>query len=121
MPIAAPKLCSYPGCKCVSEPGTCRCVQHPYPKREWKPHYERFGEYGARWRKLRKVALVRDNYLCVPCMAEGRITPAQEVDHIKPKSAGGRDNIDNLQSICKACHAKKSQQEAAQGRSGRGD
>jgi 5-methylcytosine-specific restriction endonuclease McrA len=29
------------------------------------------------------------------------------VDHIVPKSAGGQDTLDNLQTLCASCHAKK--------------
>jgi len=41
----------------------------------------------------------------------GRYTPAREVDHITPKEQGGTDELGNLQSICKACHADKTAQE----------
>lgn len=32
------------------------------------------------------------------------VTPAVEVDHIKPKALGGQDEWDNTQSLCSECH-----------------
>jgi len=38
--------------------------------------------------------------------------PAHAVDHIRPKSQGGTDDIENLRAICKACHQAKTQEES---------
>lgn len=70
--------------------------------------------YGAKWRKIRVHAMRRDNWLCQPCQREGRITPATECDHIKPKAQGGMDSMDNLQAICNMCHRAKTTREAAE-------
>lgn len=61
----------------------------------------------------------RDHWLCQPCQREGKATPANECDHITPKSKGGSDDPDNLQAICTECHKAKTTREAAeaQGRS----
>lgn len=56
----------------------------------------------------------RDNYLCQPCLAKDRLTPATECDHITPKAKGGTDWPSNLQAICKECHQAKSLAEAAE-------
>lgn len=72
--------------------------------------------YGAAWERARKIALKRDKFLCIPCLKQGRITPAREVDHITPKEQGGTDDQDNLQSICRPCHADKT---SAEGRAAR--
>ena len=69
--------------------------------------------YGAQWQRDRVTALRRDSYTCQPCRRSGRITEATEVDHIVPKSQDGEDDIENLQGICKACHAAKTTREAA--------
>lgn len=71
--------------------------------------------YGADWRRLRVVILRRDNGLCQPCKAAGRLTVATEVDHIINKAIGGTDAPVNLQSICNDCHKVKT---AAERRSG---
>lgn len=70
--------------------------------------------YGTAWDKLRLVILRRDAYLCQPCLAQGRPTPATEVDHVTPKAKGGTDDEDNLQAICSECHREKSTREAAE-------
>ena len=72
----------------------------PQDKRYWK--YE--------WRKLRNT-FIKNNPLCNHC---GRL--AEMVDHIHPvRLGGGFTDIDNLQSLCNRCHAKKSGAEAHQG------
>lgn len=71
--------------------------------------------YGAQWRHMRDAVMHRDNYLCQVCLADGIYTTASEVDHIKPKSDGGTDEIDNLQAICKSCHQEKTKAEAVRG------
>lgn len=63
--------------------------------------------YGQQWVRLRARILERDNHLCRPCLAAGRVTAANQVDHIKPKAQGGNDADDNLQAICKPCHDDK--------------
>lgn len=63
--------------------------------------------YGAAWRKLRGRILMRDKHLCQPCKRAGKLTQANEVDHIQPKAKGGTDEPENLQAICTACHKKK--------------
>lgn len=62
---------------------------------------------GWQWQKCRLRALKRDMHLCLPCKANGRTTPAAEVDHIIPRSKGGTDDLTNLQSICCECHEAK--------------
>lgn len=72
--------------------------------------------YGKAWERLRKWVLIRDDYLCQPCKADGRLTQASQVDHITPKAQGGTDDESNLQAICGHCHTRKTQQESASGR-----
>ena len=63
------------------------------------------------WRKKRIAILKRDNYLCVVCEQEGRITEATVCDHTKPvkefDSFMDATYDDNLQSLCKPCHDVK--------------
>jgi 5-methylcytosine-specific restriction endonuclease McrA len=68
--------------------------------------------YGHAWRKRRAAVLVRDLGLCQPCLRAGRTTVAVAVDHVLNKARGGTDSTDNLQSICDACHAEKTMEEA---------
>lgn len=50
----------------------------------------------------------RDCGLCQVCQRRGYI-----VDHVKPLWAGGSDEDENKQLICKPCHDAKSEREAA--------
>lgn len=63
--------------------------------------------YGREWVRTRDAIMQRDSYLCQPCLAKGRPTPATQVDHIKPKAIGGTDEAENLQAICDVCHDAK--------------
>jgi 5-methylcytosine-specific restriction enzyme A len=71
------------------------------------------------WRRLRQLVLL-EKPMCRVCRAEGRVRPAQEVDHILPRSQGGRTERANLQPLCGPCHAAKTQAEARMGRRGAG-
>lgn len=62
--------------------------------------------YGAAWQRLRAQVLAGEP-LCRVCAAVGRVTPARELDHIKPKADGGTDELVNLQPLCTACHQAK--------------
>ena len=87
------------------------------PRQPWqhdKSSHER--GYGHAWRKLRRK-LLDDEPLCRLCKQAGRVAAATSVDHIKPKMAGGGDQITNLQPLCEECHQRKSSRE---GRTGRG-
>lgn len=67
---------------------------------------------GRQWRRVRANYL--QHYpLCAECAAQGRITPARVVDHIKPINEGGaRYDFRNLQGLCDKCHNRKSGREA---------
>lgn len=55
------------------------------------------------WARLRKRVLARDGFRCRMCGGVGRF----EVDHIRPLHLGGGDGLDNLQTLCRSCHFKK--------------
>lgn len=56
----------------------------------------------ARWQRVRARQLAREP-MCREC---GQ--PAKEVDHVKPRSAGGAAfDPGNLQSLCPRCHGQK--------------
>ncbi len=61
------------------------------------------------WLRCREIVLIRDGYLCQPCLRNGKLTPANTVHHIKhyedyPELALDEDN---LESICPSCHNKE--------------
>lgn len=69
----------------------------------WNNKYSKFNRTrGRRWLALRHVVLV-EQPLCAICCKKA----SEEVDHIKPLCSGGKDDRDNLQGLCKACHEEK--------------
>jgi 5-methylcytosine-specific restriction protein A len=64
--------------------------------------------YDYKWQKLRLRILERDNYLCQcpDCQCAGRIRPASEVDHVRPKAQGGTDDPSNLRAINRECQER---------------
>jgi 5-methylcytosine-specific restriction enzyme A len=75
--------------------------------------------YGVEWDRLRLTILARDNYLCQcdQCKGgapDGRVTLANEVNHIMPKAQAKRlgwtqkqiDHPSNLQSVNEDCHKR---------------
>jgi hypothetical protein len=55
------------------------------------------------WR-IRPLILARDGYTCRECGAtEGEL----HVDHVIPIAAGGRNEEDNLQILCRPCNLRK--------------
>jgi 5-methylcytosine-specific restriction endonuclease McrA len=54
----------------------------------------------------RRAILVRDRYTCQYCGAQpGR--PELTLDHVLPRSRGGRTTWDNVVTACKRCNGKK--------------
>ena len=51
----------------------------------------------------RRAVFARDNYRCQYCGATARLT----VDHVVPKSRGGRSSWDNVVTSCAPCNIRK--------------
>jgi 5-methylcytosine-specific restriction protein A len=47
------------------------------------------------------------NPLCASCFSKGIPKLAQELDHIVPLHKGGTNKEENLQGLCRECHAEK--------------
>ena len=47
------------------------------------------------------------DYKCVTCKAD-LVDREFEIDHKIPIASGGKNSVENLQSLCKSCHTKKS-------------
>lgn len=117
------RVCPGAGCTRAVPLGS-RCPEHPAPpRRPWRPtersreHDRRRGDaasrgYDATWRRLRGAQLKREP-LCRRCRDAGYTKPATEVDHIIPLRQGGaRLDPENLQSLCRRCHAIKTMRES---------
>lgn len=61
------------------------------------------------WRKLREVYM-HEHPLCEECLKKGKVTPAEDIHHIRSPFTGGEVNYSlllnysNLESVCKKCH-----------------
>ena len=62
----------------------------------------------------RKEVLERDDYMCVYCSADLQTEPLA-IDHKVPVSAGGTNDVDNLQATCRTCNARKKEFTAPDG------
>lgn len=74
----------------------------------YKPKRRRVSLHSAAWARLRADILAEEP-LCRHCKAQGKLTPATEVDHIVDSRADYSDDNsrENLQSLCKPCHSLK--------------
>ncbi|MGS2809409.1 HNH endonuclease [Nocardia sp. MW-W600-9] len=69
----------------------------------------------AEFRRNRPIVLARDAFQC-QLRWQGCTATAVEVDHRRNFARGGTDDLDNLQSVCAACHKRKTGREAAAAR-----
>ncbi len=83
--------------------GQARCAQCELRKRQrYEASRGNAGQrgYGAQWRRLCREMLQVEPY----CECGER---ADTVDHIVPRLRGGRDHPSNLETMCRACHSRK--------------
>lgn len=52
----------------------------------------------------RRAVFERDGWACVKCLSKIDLT----IDHVVPVDAGGGNEIENLETLCAVCNAKKS-------------
>jgi len=124
MPNRTPAACRRPGCGGLVVGGICsQCgvlrAQFAAAVDERRGNAAERG-YDARWRRLRDAHLAREP-LCRMCRHSGLVSAAALVDHIVPIADGGAVlDDDNLQSLCRGCHDKKTAVDVARRRAGRG-
>jgi len=67
------------------------------------------------WRSKLRPNQLRNFPYCQICHEKGRLSEAEEVDHIVPIAEGGEPyDPNNLQSLCKRCHVIKTSEENRQ-------
>lgn len=113
----AKKPCAYPECRnLVRDERFCFKHQNEIQKQR-KDRDQYYDEHvrdkktksfykSKAWQAVRRRALIRDKYLCQDCLKQNRITPADTVHHLVEisKDWSKRLDIDNLLSLCAACH-----------------
>ena len=50
------------------------------------------------------------------CLERGIVTAATIRDHRRPLTEGGTEALENEQPVCRACHGRKTAEEARRGR-----
>ena len=75
-----------------------------------RPRVQVARRFNAAWDRLSAHVLAIEP-LCRTCLAQGRVTPAVDVDHVVPVRLGGTDVMSNLQPLCKVCHLRKTRAE----------
>lgn len=112
VPRKPKRPCSQPGCPELTDHRFCKthakAEDRRYRTYQRDPKINK--RYDHRWRKIRN-AYIQSHPLCEHCQARGRVTPAQEVDHIIPLEDGGTHDEANLQALCKPCHSSKTARE----------
>jgi 5-methylcytosine-specific restriction protein A len=109
MPYAPPHPCNQPGCGALTT--APYCADHA---RELRQRFDRergtaaARGYDSRWRRAREGWL-RSHPLCAEHERQGEVVAAMVVDHIRPHKG---DRVlfwdrGNWQSLCKACHDRK--------------
>lgn len=86
----------------------------PNPTKRERRHDKFYTTY--QWKKLAKEVLMRDAYLCQICSRNGVIKIVgikrrdYAIDHKKPRRLYPELELvkENLETVCKKCHAKKS-------------
>lgn len=114
MPTKPKKPCRYPGCADLTNEYYCQEHQSTrnaeYNKFRRDPALQRIYN-GKQWRALSKRQLERQP-LCESCLKANRYEKAEIADHIQPIKHGGPIyDLNNLQSLCIACHNKKTADE----------
>jgi 5-methylcytosine-specific restriction enzyme A len=65
-------------------------------------YYQRYND--PEWKQIR-AAYIKAHPMCAECGEKGK-----HVDHIKPRSQGGTNDMGNLQTLCHSCHSRKTGQ-----------
>lgn len=90
------------------------CKMHEKNAQETTRNYNRYKRNpiinafykSPEWRRVRLVALDRDNHLCKRCKSNGQLVKAEVVHHVIEirDDWSLRLQLDNLESICHSCH-----------------
>ncbi|EMW6123067.1 HNH endonuclease [Enterococcus faecalis] len=118
------RKCAIASCNVLIDYNEMYCTKHKQVKQEQayerNKHYNntiRYAEknkqyadfYNSReWKNKRKQILIRDNYICQPCLKKGVIHEANMVHHKTELKDDWEKRLDeeNLESVNTICHNK---------------
>src|SRR5680860_791561 len=108
MPAKALRPCKQLGCLHLTRDADGYCDEHKHTVSEYDKQRgsARQRGYDKAWEKLRKFFLW-ENPLCHDCLLEKRLTPTQEVHHVKKIREHPELRLvkNNLMGLCKGCHS----------------
>lgn len=93
-----------------------------FVKRALRTSWQRPGRNARRRKRGRagqrdRAQILADEPLCRPCLEADRVTPSEEVDHIRDDLPDELwDARENKQGICKPCHKAKTARESGAAR-----
>lgn len=143
--MPAVQRCKYKGCHALVERPALCCSKHKQYERKLKEQRERYSRsrynkytrsqneekkeqynfYRTKlWSNLRLTCLTRDNYICLYCLAIGKVTAnSKTADHVVPIEANPKlkAELSNLATCCRDCHNLKTIWEREYYGTGRGN
>ena len=112
------KKCSITNCKTLIDIRKDYCEEHKefnYDNQRYINDKEVRRTYNnSQWKSVRKATLMRDDYMCMYCMANGNMVKAEVVDHYIALRDAHDDRYDmsNLVSSCVKHNTLKAYDEA---------
>lgn len=105
------RICRHPGCMVLTADNYCPAHKRSPQRRASADWHHLYSEPRYGWRRRRNQQLLREPW-CRECARHGLRIQATEVDHIIPH----RGDVDlflrgQLQSLCHACHSRKTMAE----------
>jgi 5-methylcytosine-specific restriction protein A len=111
LPMRPLTPCTHPGCPHVAVAGG-RCAEHKRATVRTPDGRSSAAQgYGYEWQQIR-AAFLKASPQCVDCGSEERLEP----HHFIAVKDGGTDDWDNLMSLCKSCHSKRTRRTTKQTR-----
>jgi len=107
------KVCN--ACGTLHEGQGARCIQCQVPSRGTRKQQAAWAHVyrSSAWKRARREALERDGYLCHTCNSADDLI----VHHVIEISPGMDPyNVDNLQTLCRGCHAREHNRRRAHAR-----
>lgn len=108
------RKCFHPSCRIFIPFTQSYCGKHEPSKEYNRSRRKNDSEYvkfykSAAWKNLRRVQMLKDDYLCQSCLSNGIYTPGDMVDHVVPTKEEWSRRLDenNLQTLCWPCHNTK--------------
>jgi 5-methylcytosine-specific restriction endonuclease McrA len=83
-----------------------RCPTHTRLWEKRRPSRRVLGRYDTRWMKLRDIAIRRQPW-CSNCKTPGSKANPLTGDHVVPLLWGGKNELSNIDVLCRACNAAK--------------